>query len=207
MTWTPETLTRFWQESDSSFAGDVKAPQVLRLTRRYVKGKVLDVGAGSGALLGQIPEAVGVDLVPRHPRVCQGAAEDLPFSDGQFETVFAIDVLEHVIELPNAIAEVSRVLRKGGYFIAVVPNRENLSAEMVTCPSCNARFHRWGHLRKMCYSQMKEHCALHRLRVVKHGVYPLSLMGQHWLIRRFWPIFVRCGFITASDLLVVAQKC
>jgi SAM-dependent methyltransferase len=52
--------------------------------------------------------------------------ERLPFHDGQFRFVIAHDVLEH-FSLPDAkaiTAEVHRILKPGGTFVVLVPNRK-----------------------------------------------------------------------------------
>jgi len=47
-------------------------------------------------------------------RPTQGRLERLPFADGAFDVVVAADVLEHVPDLPAAVAELARVLAPGG---------------------------------------------------------------------------------------------
>ena len=43
-----------------------------------------------------------------------GVGEDLPYADAAFDAVVCVDVLEHVRDLGQVLAEVSRVLRPGG---------------------------------------------------------------------------------------------
>lgn len=50
------------------------------------------------------------------------SAEKLPFKDSYFDFVFSSSALEHVINKDLALKEMSRVLKKGGYVIAIVPN-------------------------------------------------------------------------------------
>jgi len=51
---------------------------------------------------------------------CSG--ESLPFKDGVFDTVFSMYTLEHIPDRNKMIADVRRVLKKGGLFIVIVPN-------------------------------------------------------------------------------------
>ena len=53
----------------------------------------------------------------------QGEAERLPFEDGAFDVVTCVDVLEHVDDPAKAIAQMSRVLKPGGYFCFDTINR------------------------------------------------------------------------------------
>ena len=93
---------------------------------------VLDLGCGGGltaACLAQRGAAVvGIDLscaslhvASRHARgdgyptsvfAC-GRAESLPFPDTSFDVVWCTDVLEHLHDLPTAIAQIARVLKPG----------------------------------------------------------------------------------------------
>ncbi|MBK8005209.1 MAG: class I SAM-dependent methyltransferase [Gemmatimonadetes bacterium] len=104
-------------------------------------GTWLDLGAGSrihGGWLGHGPEAlrqrvrtlVGVDLVAphlrQHPHLTGGAlaeGETLPFRDGSVDLVSANMVLEHLTAPASVFREVARVLRPGGAFVFVTPNR------------------------------------------------------------------------------------
>jgi ubiquinone/menaquinone biosynthesis C-methylase UbiE len=98
---------------------------------------VLELGAGSGAAteaLGQLATRVtsleydrasAAKLSTRvngsNAAVIQGDAARLPFSDGKFSSAIAILMLHHLRsnELQDrAFAEISRVLRPGGVFLA-----------------------------------------------------------------------------------------
>jgi 2-polyprenyl-6-hydroxyphenyl methylase/3-demethylubiquinone-9 3-methyltransferase len=56
-------------------------------------------------------------------RPAQGRLERLPFADGAFDAVVAADVLEHVPDLPAAVAELARVLAPGGRLVFDTINR------------------------------------------------------------------------------------
>lgn len=51
----------------------------------------------------------------------QGFGESTPFPDGAFDTVVAIDVLEHVYSVEDCLRECWRILRPNGHLIAVFP--------------------------------------------------------------------------------------
>src|SRR5689334_13387091 len=53
--------------------------------------------------------------------VKQGDALSLPFADGEFDRVVASEVLEHIPDDVDAIAELVRVLRPGGTMAVTVP--------------------------------------------------------------------------------------
>jgi 2-polyprenyl-6-hydroxyphenyl methylase / 3-demethylubiquinone-9 3-methyltransferase len=105
--------------------------------------RVLDVGCGAGFLSNDIAlggrEVTGVDIaadalaVARahdatgRVRYVEGDALALPFEDGSFEAVCAMDLLEHLESPERAIAEASRVLVPGGMFFFHTFNRNLLS--------------------------------------------------------------------------------
>jgi 2-polyprenyl-6-hydroxyphenyl methylase/3-demethylubiquinone-9 3-methyltransferase len=101
--------------------------------------KVLDVGCGGGFLsnaLGEYGfEVTGVDLSQESLKVAKSHdktgnvkyiaadAYHLPFADGAFDVVTAMDFLEHVDKPNKVIAECSRVLKPEGIFIYHTFNR------------------------------------------------------------------------------------
>jgi SAM-dependent methyltransferase len=106
-------------------------------------GKVLDVGCNVGRggiiLRNNDPEStiVGLDLVPeRLARLpldtysggACGVLQHLPFPDGAFSAVVAAEVIEHIPShlIDAALAEVFRVLAKGGTFVLTTPNPDGL---------------------------------------------------------------------------------
>ena len=48
-----------------------------------------------------------------------GTSQDLPYADESFDVVAALWMLYHVPDVDRALAEVRRVLRPGGLFVAV----------------------------------------------------------------------------------------
>ena len=82
-------------------------------------GRVLDLGAWDGAtkqLFGNKWEWTGIDVNPVGENVVYGDAHKLKFPDNNFDIVISIAVFEHLHSPWLAINEISRVLKKGGYF-------------------------------------------------------------------------------------------
>jgi ubiquinone/menaquinone biosynthesis C-methylase UbiE len=99
----------------------------------FCNGDVLDIGAGNGCFVHAIKEqnaniktATALELSTvaieqgqkafRNIQFRQGSCDDIPFSDATFDTVFAIEVVEHILDIDKCLSEVYRVLRPGGYF-------------------------------------------------------------------------------------------
>jgi len=88
-------------------------------------GRVLDVGAGTGALTGELlrrgAEVAAAEPSPefcaalreRYPaiEVAQAPAEQLPFADGSFDIALAQLVVAFMADAPAAMSELSRVAR------------------------------------------------------------------------------------------------
>lgn len=111
--------------------GEPTIPELIRCPPGQV---LLDVGCGNGLWLDFARResnpalAVGVDLslgmvqavrarLPDAP-VAQSDAVALPFKDGTFDTIFALWMLYHVPAKEAALAEIRRVLRRGGRLVA-----------------------------------------------------------------------------------------
>jgi SAM-dependent methyltransferase len=112
-------------------------------TRPLVAGRrVLDLGSGEGygaALLAQTASTVtGIDIDERtvahsqanYPGVdfSAGSATDLSeFPDGAFDAVVAFEMIEHVAEHDQVVAEIARVLAPGGLVVMSTPERRAYS--------------------------------------------------------------------------------
>ena len=97
------------------------------------RARILDVGCGTGANLVRLSDfgdAEGVDISPDALKFCRerglnnvklGAAETLPYEDGEFDLVTAFDVVEHMDDDVAGLREMRRVLRPGGRVLLFVP--------------------------------------------------------------------------------------
>lgn len=106
--------------------------QIIPLACEELAGfhKVLDVGCGDGqiarALAAQGSDVLGIDPTELHisiareraggPRYELGSALKLPVDDASQDAVVACLVFEHIDEVDQALAEVSRVLKPRGQF-------------------------------------------------------------------------------------------
>ncbi|MCT2583126.1 class I SAM-dependent methyltransferase [Actinophytocola sp. S1-96] len=90
---------------------------------------LLDLGCGAGLLAPHVADKgyrhVGVDLSPETVRLAgahgvhavRGDVLSIPAADESADVVVAGEILEHVPDLPRAVAEACRVLRPGGSLV------------------------------------------------------------------------------------------
>lgn len=141
-----------------------------RLSRQWLPSKCqqLDIGCGAGYHVKHFArksaKVFAIDVDPDSLRVAHSRVRSsrvaflrydgsrLPFADASFDAVTMLDVLEHVTDRSALVAEVARVLRPGGVWIASVPYRgflrwlspENLASDY---PRLFAWINRWLHVR------------------------------------------------------------
>lgn len=196
--WTPEKIAATWDFFSESLAGsDLYFSShagrwiVKRADRELsLRGKrILDFGCGRGDLLAHLfargIAAGGLEFSEESARTTstrfageplfQGvAAGPTELEDGAFDVVLLVEVIEHLLDeqIPQALAEVHRLLAPGGRVVVTCPNGENLAADSVRCPDCGAAFHRWQHLRSLDPASISALFEGHGFRTEKaEGVY------------------------------------
>jgi len=107
------------------------------------RGKLLDVGCGSGAFLVKMKE-LGWDVVGVEPdrlavkvarehfglSVYEGVLEEVGLPENEFDAITMNHVIEHLYDPIATFKECRRVLKPGGRLVAITPNIESLGARL-----------------------------------------------------------------------------
>lgn len=70
----------------------------------------------------------GINYKESNCHFIQGDGASLPFKDSCFDIIIAAEIIEHLTDVDNFLAEVYRVLRPGGHFFVTTPPRYNYTA-------------------------------------------------------------------------------
>ena len=135
------------KSSNKGERGITKRLEALARLTPLAGGRLLDIGCADGTYTLRLAEGFrrvdAIDIEPErledfyeklrnldpekygdekiHVRAM--SADSLRFDDDRYDVVTAIEVLEHVADLPGTFGEVARVLKPGGRFCVTTPNR------------------------------------------------------------------------------------
>jgi ubiquinone/menaquinone biosynthesis C-methylase UbiE len=137
----------FFDRHASADEYDVFTPESsARLIDAFVRlsglpggARVADLGCGSGVFTDLLSRAgydcIGLDISPKLIEIgrrkyaevefIEGDVEHLPFPSGSLDGVLLSGIVHHLPDPSRCAAEVWRVLRPGGRFVAFDPNRMN----------------------------------------------------------------------------------
>ncbi len=126
-------------------ADDARLRAVLAALGPIRGASVLDLGCGKGRFAAHLVDAgarvVGVDLSAAMLARAGGidrvraSARALPFGDGAFDAVVAVEILEHVGAVGPVLDEARRVLRPGGVLAVVDKNALAMDAHRPWLPA------------------------------------------------------------------------
>jgi malonyl-CoA O-methyltransferase len=135
-------LSAFPDEIDES---DGRYRLVSEVADRHQPKRILDAGCGKGRIAKRLKaavpgrEVVGMDLsdemlsrLPPGITPVSGSVLNMPFPDGSFDLVFCVEALEHAVNVPAAIHELSRVTAAGGTLVIIDKDRKKLGVMRIS---------------------------------------------------------------------------
>ncbi|MBI4348532.1 MAG: glycosyltransferase [Elusimicrobia bacterium] len=117
---SPIWLQRYWQRARH------------RIVLGYLESRdaVVDVGCGSSRIIIDLPGALAVDILqnklrwlrPLHRPLVRASGDLLPLREGSVDTLITSEVIEHVPNACDHLAEATRILRPGGILVVGTPD-------------------------------------------------------------------------------------
>lgn len=109
----------------------------LKKAKVLKKGqKILEIGSGNGAMVSYLKKEgfniTGTEINKKYiafakkqfgVKLLPSKGESLPFKDKSFDVVLSFDVFEHIPDSNTHLQEVRRVLKDGGIYAFVTPNK------------------------------------------------------------------------------------
>jgi ubiquinone/menaquinone biosynthesis C-methylase UbiE len=136
--------SRAYADREKGYSPTPIRDAVWSLVEQQLGGTVLDAGSGEGGWIKclkrskTIERIVSVDLVQSGAHELEGVEfhqadlsyAHLPFSENEFDWIFALEVIEHLANPRNFITESFRCLRSGGRLVVTTPCNESIRARL-----------------------------------------------------------------------------
>lgn len=140
---TYESYNKFWGDENiiKNYLCDNRIKffnDVFNICKQYLKGRIIEVGCGSGEFLRIIKENTneckihGFDFSESAVERCKkiipegefqkGDIYSMQYQDNLFDVVLCLEVLEHLEKPKIALNELKRICKKGGKIIITIPN-------------------------------------------------------------------------------------
>ncbi|MFO0629266.1 MAG: methyltransferase domain-containing protein [Polyangiales bacterium] len=178
---------------------------ILRWIRPHLRGRVLEVGAGVGAIADHYVDLVGeavllepaANLATRlrarfadraHVSVHEGTLDTLDRADGSLDAAVLVNVLEHIPDDLGALRRLHALVRPGGALAIMVPAMSAIYGSLDALV---------GHVRRYERAQLREVVTAAGFRVETlrwldaAGVIPWLVFGRVLRQRRFNPAVAR----------------
>ncbi len=136
------------QNKQNSYYGFARPEVVEAIIKNKIStGKVLEIGCAGGATGKNLKERlpvqyyVGIDISPEAAEIAKNyldkvivanveetdLASEYGLKPGEFDLLLALDVLEHLHDPWDILAELASYIKPGGYVVASLPNIQNIT--------------------------------------------------------------------------------
>jgi ubiquinone/menaquinone biosynthesis C-methylase UbiE len=193
-----------------------------------VPGKLLDIGCSKGdwALRWKAQgwETAGLDVNRDNvaaarsagidARFCDLNRDPLPFSDAEFDLIFAGEVIEHLVDTDGFLHEVRRCTKPGGHLLLTTPNLASFENRIrlllgIYPKWLNYNLSESGHVRGYTPTVLKRQLAAHDFRTLRHTGNWVPFIPQHFIDDAKMPSLAITGDLfpnLAMDIIVFASR-
>ncbi len=194
-------------ESEDTYHAKVLKPNVLRVMGDVSGAHVLDVACGQGFFSRVLAQAgarvTGVDIAPELIDIAKrlgppnisyitAPASRMPLPDSSFDTAICMLALQNMKDLSGALAQVARLLKTGGSFIAVLNHpcfRIPRHSEWGFDPDANIQFRRID-------KYLSE--TAHAIQMHPGSDPGVTTMSYHRPLQLYMKEFAKHGFVLAG---------
>lgn len=163
-------------------------------------GLILDNGCGIGLLAERLPQAylIGLDASrgmlskakERMSKLVLGDSQALPFENGTFDAVFCRSILHHLSDPALGVAEIHRVLKRGGEAIFAETNSSILSElprKLINKSDHFSEEHKNFH-RKELLRLINSRLRVEKVQFFGHIAYPLLGFPDLFDLFKYFPL-------------------
>ena len=181
--WTDEITQRFWDykvTENSPYFTEEAGLGIIKMIKEKIdlKGNILDYGCGNGTFMSYLSKdnsankihglEFSFDSVKKSIEMNKNNKNieaiihftelDKTFKDNYFDVVFLIETIEHLRSdlLDNTLKIINRLLKPGGHLIVTTPFDEDLKANSIYCPFCDAAHHHMQHVQSFTKERLAQ---------------------------------------------------
>ncbi len=161
-------------------------------------GRILDIGSGTAPVSPDLARTVVADISAEAMKNVSAATKvvtsvtAMSFDAASFDCVLCSEVLEHVPDDQQAVAELRRVLKPGGVLIVTVPYQKRFWAEDDEYV---------GHIRRYDSGELEQKLLSSGFQSIK--TYKLSGIFERWVTRKSLQAYQKGGAMTRSPLFLL----
>ena len=156
-----------------------------------------------------LAQTAGVDA-----RFCDLNRDRFPFDDGQFDLIFAGEVIEHLVDTDGFLDEIYRCCKPGGNLLLTTPNLASFENRVRLLLGMYPKWLNYnltesGHVRGYTPRALKRQLAGHGFRVLRHLGNWVPFIPQHFIDDIKLPTLAITGDLLPSlamDIIILARK-
>jgi ubiquinone/menaquinone biosynthesis C-methylase UbiE len=145
----------------------------VKFFQPYIGYNLLDLGCGDGTFLNRLTQqfnphsSIGVDLVKPKNKInfsfFQSSAESVRLPPSSVDTVFLVEVIEHILDVDSLLDNIHRTLKVGGHLCITTTDFNLLKKIIIATFYWNKFFYpNTPHIRFFTHQTLVDICQKHR---------------------------------------------